>query len=135
MTLRRLGAKMADPIRAGMPMPLERKGFAELLREIAMVVLGLVLAVVPLALWLAWSETAFYSVLAVGAVAMVLILALISFGPEDDRPTRTKIVSAPELIAEVHRLIPLTHHHRRLNDPRIRRKMARVRALMRRPGA
>jgi len=116
-------------------MPLERKGFAELLREIAMVVLGLILAVVPLALWLAWSETAFYSVLAVGAVAMGLILALISFGPDDDRPTRTTMVSAPELIAEIQQLAPITDHHRRLGDPRLAKMLAVIRAMMRRPDA
>jgi hypothetical protein len=45
-------------------------------REIAMTLLGLVLAMVPLALWAAWTETLFYAVLAACALALALFALL-----------------------------------------------------------
>jgi len=116
-------------------MPVGWKGSVDLLREIAMVGLGVILAIVPLALWVAWSETVFVTVLAVGTVAMGLILALISLGPEDDQRPRTTMVSAPELIAEIQQLAPITDHHRQLGDPRLAKMLAVMRAMMRRPDA
>ncbi len=112
------------------------RGLADRLYQIALVVLGMILALSPLALWVAWSETVFVVVLGVGAVAMGLLFALISLGDENDvdrRAAGKQPILNPELIAEMHRLMPFTYHHRRLGDPRIRRKMAKLRALMRRP--
>ncbi|MEQ9639534.1 MAG: hypothetical protein RIM84_05865 [Alphaproteobacteria bacterium] len=46
-------------------------------REAALVVLGIVLALVPLALWLAWSEFFFYLALAVFGVAFGLFALVV----------------------------------------------------------
>jgi len=118
-------------------MPSNWKVSTDLFREIAKIVLGIVLAIVPLALWVAWSEMVFVIILAVGAVAMILILAVSETEPEveQNRPKQVNKVTATELIAEMHRLMPFTFHHRRLDDPRLRRKFAALRALMRRPDA
>ncbi len=113
-------------------MSIMLRRLADRLYEIAVVVLGMILAISPLALWVAWSETVFIVVLGVGAVAMGLLLALITLGDENDvdRRGRGRPIASPELIAEMHRLMPFTYHHRSLGDPRIRRKMAKLRALM-----
>ncbi|HJP22342.1 MAG TPA: hypothetical protein QF861_12365 [Alphaproteobacteria bacterium] len=66
---------------------------ADWIGEVMTVVLGIVMAMVPLALWFAWSEAIFYIVLGIGAGAFTLIymLGLIS-GPNPAE--RAKRVSA-----------------------------------------
>ena len=44
-------------------MSVMSRGLADRLYEIALVVLGMILALSPLALWVAWSETVFVVVL------------------------------------------------------------------------
>jgi len=100
-----------------------------------MVLLGLVLAAVPLALWVAWSPAVYYLVFAVCFVAAGLFILLTRIGSAETPPPGAK-VEAParlgeEFITELHRQTPLTFHHRRLGDRRIRNKLARLRALMR----
>jgi hypothetical protein len=46
------------------------------LREAAMTVLGLTLAMAPLALWVAWTEAIYYAVLLVFALALALFTLL-----------------------------------------------------------
>lgn len=101
-----------------------------------MIVIGLVLAVIPLALWVAWSESVFFAVLALLAVATVVFIALARPGPEEQAPPRVepRQILSDDFIAELHRLVPFTYHHRRLGDTRLRGKFAKLRALMRRPG-
>lgn len=106
------------------------------LREGGMVVLGLVLAAVPLALWVAWSRAVFYAVLAAAVIAALMLVALAWLGrsAEAERPADAREPEHlnDEFIAELHRLTPLTYHHRRLGDPRLQRKFAKLRALLRR---
>jgi hypothetical protein len=112
---------------------------ADHLHEIGNVVLGLLLSAIPLALWIAWSEIVFFAVLATCFIAMGLLIALTrsSNSAETDRQAENRADRrdgiSPEFIAELHRLVPFTYHHRLLGDTRIRKKMARLRALMRMP--
>ncbi len=46
-------------------------------REAALVVLGIVLALVPLALWLAWSEFFFYTTLSIFGIALALFALVV----------------------------------------------------------
>jgi hypothetical protein len=109
------------------------------LREIGAVALGLILAATPLAIWIAWSDTVFIAILAICVGAMVSLIALVWFDKSDDahRPAEERSNQGdsldPEFIVELHRLVPFTYHHRRLGDVRIRRKMAKLRALRRIP--
>lgn len=50
--------------------------FVRSLKAVGETVLGIVLAVVPLALWVAWSPTALFAVLVTGGVCAVLLIAL-----------------------------------------------------------
>jgi Flp pilus assembly protein TadB len=52
-------------------------GAAEKVRTVILVALGAVLAAVPLALWIAWSQEMFYGVLAVGGVCVALCFLLV----------------------------------------------------------
>ena len=106
----------------------------ENLLNFAMTVLGLVLVVMPLALWIAWSETVFSLVLAAGFVAAALFCVLARFGAaaadfQQERTDERK--SLPDqFIAEMHRLFPLVYHHRRPGDSAFQRKMERLRKLL-----
>ncbi len=103
--------------------------------EIGITVLGIVLAMTPLALWLAWTETQFFTILALAAIAMALIFVLARFPRSDSRHRRRvaqaskRPVLGDEFIAELHRLFPLIYHHRRPGDRRFREKMERLLAL------
>ncbi len=114
----------------------EAQGWAEGLREFGLTAFGIVLALMPLALWVAWSETVFVVVLTSGLTAGVACCLLAhdwrpAFdargGTPGPRPTR---VSTDEFIAGLHELFPLIHHHRRLGDPVFQRKMDALKRLL-----
>ena len=58
-------------------METQLHGKTEGLRELALTVFGLIVAVTPLILWVAWSRTLFVSVLlaSAGALALIFVLA------------------------------------------------------------
>ena len=61
-------------------MPVARVRLGDWLRDLGMAVLGIIVAVIPLALWVAWTEFLFVMVLAVGAIALVLIYMMAECG-------------------------------------------------------
>ena len=105
--------------------------------SIGVTVVGIILAAVPLALWVAWTPFGFLVVLAVGAVSVVLLGVLVPRLPPliDDPKTRhdreTRAVITDEFVAEIHRISPLTYHHARIEKARFRRTMDRLRELLR----
>jgi hypothetical protein len=122
----------------GRRMSVRQERFTFYFREAGMVLLGLVLAGVPLALWVAWSELVLFAVLAVCALAALLFIALAWLGKDTAVPPPAATagpheVVSDEFVAELHRLTPFTYHHRRLGDPRLRRKFARLLTLLKRP--
>ena len=105
--------------------------------SIGITVLGIVLAAVPLALWVAWTRSAFLIVLAVGAACVVLLGVLISRLPSNTDGSTSENCDEPrpvitdEFVEEIHGIFPLTYHHSRIEKARFRRAMDRLRALMR----
>jgi hypothetical protein len=100
----------------------------------AMTVLGIVLALVPLALWVAWTEIMLMIVLAVAFVAAALLTVLAEF--ENNRAVevnggRSREAFTEESIAEVHRIFPLVYHHSLNKNARFSGAMERVRHLTR----
>ena len=110
-------------------MPVATNGLAEALRTLGMGAFGLTLALTPLALWVAWTETGFVIVLAAGATAGLLYWLLAGFRDpllEDRGQARapgTRQALSDEFLAELSRLGPWTYHNRRLGDAAFRRKM------------
>ncbi len=94
-----------------------------------MAVFGLLLALTPPALWVAWTETGFIIVLATGATAGVLYWLLAGFqdpllgdrGQARDPGSRQSL--SDEFLAELSSLGPWTYHNRRMGDAAFRRKM------------
>ena len=87
--------------------------------------LGIVLAVTPAALWIAWTPGLLLGIMAAAIVAAALLVLLTEASPAqargDDRATLP-----PQFIEEVHRLFPLTYHHSAHGPSRFRRAMKRL---------
>lgn len=97
---------------------------------------GIVLAAVPLALWVAWTPFGFFLVLAAGAASLVLLGILMSRLPADvehsEEPRRDETGAAlpDEFVEEIHKIFPLTYHHSTIERARFRRTMDRLRELL-----
>jgi hypothetical protein len=111
-------------------------GLAERLGHIAATVLGIVLAVTPVALWIAWTATLVVCVMLAAVVSAALFVLLTELlqqraRTQSGRESAGSVVVLPdEFIEKVHLLFPLTYHHSRLEAPRFRRAMRRLSALI-----
>ena len=96
-----------------------------------MTVLGIVLALVPLALWVAWTEIMLMMVLAVAAVAAVLltVLAELENRAVENNGDGSREALTDEAMVEIHRVFPLVYHHSLNENARFRGAMERVRRL------
>lgn len=102
---------------------------ADNLTTLGLVFLGLVLTATPLALWVAWTQTIFLAVLAIGVMAGVLYCLLVGF----ERPAGPARREASDdfgpgdvpdsYIEELQGLHPFIHHHRASGGPKFRRAM------------
>lgn len=105
-------------------------------RSIMMTLLGIVLSLVPPALWFAWTETGLFVVVAVGIVSAVGLVVLADYGSEgvDDQHAAADVARrralADQSIVEIHRVFPLTYHHALVEKTRFRQAMERVRELL-----
>jgi hypothetical protein len=102
----------------------------ERLSRIGETSLGIVLALVPVALWVAWTPIVWTVVIAIGFVAAALLIALdhrrgaedASASPGDAAP------GLPDtFVATLHDVFPLTYHHSREGPRRFRSAMEKLR--------
>jgi hypothetical protein len=106
------------------------------LREVVETGLGIVLALVPLGLWIAWSPGVLFAVLVTGGVCAALLIALSALedGPTDEdgaaQQDPARVVVPDAFVEELHRLFPLVYHHSRGEKRRFRRAMETLRRLM-----
>src|SRR5262245_42755869 len=86
-------------------------------RSITMTLLGIILSLVPPALWFAWTETMLLVVVAVGVVSAAALVILADVGSQGDEDSDTaasvakRRILAERAVAEIHRVFPLTYHH------------------------
>jgi hypothetical protein len=107
-------------------------GPSGLLQAVAETVLGLALAAVPVALWVAWSPFVFGLVLGTCFVCAALLVALTDSASASAPLGRGPLAAIPEAgVEELHRLFPLTYHHGRRRDPRFHALMEKLRQLTR----
>ena len=105
--------------------------------SVGVTVCGIVLAATPLALWVAWTRNGFLVVLATAAVCVVALGVLLTRMPRDDESVdggngdgaRTRLPD--RFVEEIHAIYPLNYHHSRIEKPRFRRTMDRLRRMMR----
>lgn len=103
----------------------------ERLSRIVETSLGIVLAVVPVALWVAWTPIVWAVVMAIGFVVAVLLVALGQRRAADDQSTSPRDVARglPDpFVATVHEVFPLTYHHSREGPRRFRDAMEKLRS-------
>jgi hypothetical protein len=111
-------------------------GVLDQLRSISMTLLGIILSLVPPALWFAWTETMLLGVVIVGMVSAVALVVLADSGPQEaEDPQRTggvenRRAAVDQTMVEIHRIFPLTYHHSLVERARFRQAMARVRQLL-----
>jgi hypothetical protein len=109
------------------------------LRSAAATILGATLAVVPLALWVAWTETILLAVVAIGAASAVLLVVLaerdaaIADGSRSEHHADARPTITDEAVAEIHRVFPLTYHHSLKPRARFLRAMERLARRMKAP--
>lgn len=115
--------------------------FAERLITLGLILFGLVLMVTPLALWVAWTDTVFFVVLATGVAAGALYCVLVLFERPADSgrgglSSHARAKNLPDkIIAELQELHPFIHHHRSSGGPKFRSVMHRLKErLYRGPG-
>lgn len=92
--------------------------------------LGIVLAVVPVALWVAWTPIVCAVVIAVGFVAAALLIALSYRRAAEDAsasPGEAPPALPDTFVATVHEVFPLTYHHSREGPRRFRSAMEKLR--------
>ena len=106
----------------------------EIFFDAVMSAVGLVIVAMPLAVWVAWTETVFFLVLAAGFVASALFCALAWLAPQShvEQPAAAERRTVPpeRSVAELQRLFPLIYDHRHPGDPAFQRKMERLRKLL-----
>jgi hypothetical protein len=101
-----------------------------------MTLLGIILALVPPALWVAWTETILLGVTVTGLVSAAALVLLAESEARDfadaqageDAARRRAL--ADQSIIEIHRIFPLTYHHALVEKSRFRQTMERVRQLL-----
>lgn len=102
------------------------------LRPASETALGIALALVPLALWIAWTPILLVAVLATGAVCAALLIAIAGLGHDEAAQDDAERVVVPDAFVEqLHRLFPLVYHHSRREKQGFRRMMEKLRRLMR----
>jgi hypothetical protein len=100
------------------------------MRSGATTVLGIILAVTPAALWIAWTAGLVIGVMAIALASAVLLVLLTESSPHD-RAADDGGAALPEgFIDEVHRLFPLTYHHSSAGPARFRLAMNRLQELL-----
>ena len=103
---------------------------SERLREAAETALGLVLAVIPLALWIARTPETLLWLLAIAGASVLLLIALWRSHPDDEsvRSTgRATPIFPDDMVEELHEIFPLTYHHSLRERARFSRVMDRLR--------
>lgn len=117
-------------------MLITRTRVAEVSRSITMTILGIILSLVPPALWFAWTETILLVVIAVGVVSAAALVVLADLGPRgvEDGHGAASVATRRDLadrsVAEIHQIFPLTYHHSFVEKTRFRQTMQKVRQLL-----
>ena len=104
--------------------------FAKCLARGATTLLGVILAVTPVALWIAWSATLVIAIMAIAMLSALLLAALTESGAPRHDGASGRVALPEEFIDEVHRLFPLTYHHSAAGPSRFQRAMSRLAHMM-----
>ena len=119
-----------------MPQAIERTGLAVRFGDLAATGLGIVLAVTPVTLWIAWTaaQVVWIMLLAAACAVLLALLAESSHSRAGNQGSPAgagnRVILPEEFIEEVHRLFPLTYHHSRHETARFQQAMKRLSRLI-----
>ena len=101
----------------------------ERLAAAASTLLGIILAVTPVLLWVAWTETVLFVIVAV-AIASAGLMALLEeylHRPSDGPGAGVGRARLPDrFVDEIHHIFPLTYHHSMRPRARFRQTMEKL---------
>jgi hypothetical protein len=100
------------------------------MRHAAQTLLGMVLAVTPVTLWIAWSPGMLAGALALGLLCAALLVLLTESRSESTPPARLP----EEFFEEVQQLHPMIYHHSGRQSSRFHRTMRRLSQMVKASG-
>ena len=103
--------------------------FSERLAAATATVLGVILAVTPVMLWIAWSGTVLFIVVAVAIVSAGLWVSLEEHLHRPSAGSRAAVGGArlPDgFVDEIHQIFPMTYHHSMRPRARFRQTMEKL---------
>ena len=103
---------------------------AERLTGVATTLLGVILALTPAALWIAWTASLAIAVLATALAAAGLLVLLTEESPPSRNGQDGRVALPEGFIDEVHAVFPLTYHHSSAGPSRFRLAMKRAQELL-----
>ena len=109
---------------------------SERLAAAASTLLGVILAVTPVMLWVAWTETVLFIVVAVVIVSAGLLAALEErlHGPSGGPGAGVGSARLPDrFVDEIHQIFPLTYHHSMRPRARFRQTMEKLSRMIKEP--
>ena len=95
----------------------------------ASTLLGVILAVTPVLLWVAWTDTVLFIVVAAAIVSAGLFVSLEErlHRPSDGPGAGVASASLPDrFVEEIHQIFPLTYHHSMRPRARFRQTMEKL---------
>ena len=106
----------------------------ERLAAAASTLLGVILAVTPVLLWVAWSDTVLFIVVAAAIVSAGLFVSLEErlHRPSDGTGAGVGNARLPDrFFEEIHQIFPLTYHHSMRPRARFRQTMEKLSRMIR----
>ena len=103
--------------------------FSERLAAATATVLGVILAVTPVMLWVAWTDSVLFIVVAVAIVSAGLFVSLEErlHRPSDGPGAGVGSARLPDrFVEEIHQIFPLTYHHSMRPRARFRQTMEKL---------
>jgi hypothetical protein len=88
--------------------------------------LGVILALTPVALWIAWSPSLLFGVMAIALVSAVLLVLLTESSPRDQAGQDGRVTLPEGFVDEVQHLYPLIYHNSLTGSSRFRLVMKRL---------
>jgi hypothetical protein len=104
------------------------------IRQLGQTLLGIALAVTPVALWVAWTPALLAWVLMGSLLSAALLVMLTEASPKGGAQEGARAGIPDEFVEEVQRLFPMIYHHSGRRSARFHKTMQHLHRLMERSG-
>jgi hypothetical protein len=104
------------------------------IRQLGQTILGIALAVTPVALWIAWTPAMLAWVLVGSLLSAALLVMLTEASPEGSARGSDSAGIPDEFVEEVQKLFPMIYHHSGRRSARFHKTMQHLYRLMEQSG-